>query len=144
MAEMEHLRDPLTTPPQSEYWERRTGEGWKLVGVQWQRPAAAGRTESVGRREEVPYGMRVADDCLHLEEEPEEMEVLARMLRLIADDLSLSQVARELNQAGFRDRSGAPWTQIATFNLLPRLIEAAPSVRTSALFRGQVAVAKPQ
>jgi hypothetical protein len=143
MAEMEHLRDALDTPPHPEYWERRTADGWRLVGVQWERPAATGAAAGTRRLEEVPYGMRVADDCAHLEEEPEEMEVLARMLRMIADDLSLSQVARELNRAGFRNRSGGPWTQVAAFNLLPRLIEAAPRVRTSGFFRQQGAVVTP-
>lgn len=135
MAELEHLRDTLTTPPEPEYWRRRAAEGWRLVGIDWQRPAAAGTTDEVGRHQEVPYGLRVADDCTHLEEAPEETEVLARMLRLIADDLPLSEVARELNRAGFRDRSGGPWTQVAAFELLPRLIEVAPRVRTSPVFR---------
>lgn len=141
MTETERQWDALTTPPQAEYWERRTAEGWRLAGVQWERAAAPGAEGSPRRREEVPYGLRVADDCTHLEEEPEEVEVLARMLRMIADDLSLSQVARELNRAGFRTRSGAPWTQVAAFDLLPRLIESAPRVRTSAPFRRQAGVA---
>jgi len=135
MATMEHLRDAVTTTPQAEYWERRSAEGWNLAGIHWERPATGGAAEVTRHWEDVPYGMRIADDCAHLEEEPEEMEVLARMLRMIADDLSLSQVARELNRAGFRDRSGEVWTQVAAFNLLPRLIEAAPRVRTSGFFR---------
>lgn len=139
MAEVERLRDDLTTPPGPEYWQQRTEEGWRLAGIEWERPSAAGvagSPETVRRRENVPYGMRVADDCVHLEEAPNETEVLARMLRLIADDLSLSEVARELNRAGFRNRSGGPWTQVAAFELLPRLIEVAPRVRTSPVFRG--------
>lgn len=144
MATMEHLRDAVTTTPQPDYWERRAAEGWSLAGVLWARPATGGAAEATRPGEEVPYGMRIADDCAHLEEEPEEMEVLARMLRMIADDLSLSQVARELNRAGFRDRSGEVWTQVAAFNLLPRLIEAAPRVRTTGFFRQQPAAASPQ
>lgn len=142
MAEMERLQDALTTPPRPEYWEQRAAEGWRLVGVQWERTAEPGAGEGARRREEVPYGMRVADDCAHLEELPEEMEVLARMLRLIADDLPLSQIARELNQAGFRTRSGAPWTQVTTFNLLPRLTEMAPRVFASAILERREAEAE--
>lgn len=138
MAQMERLREVLTAPPDPEHWQRRMAEGWRLVGVDWERPAAAGpagASGSVRHHEDVPYGMRVADDCKHLEEVPEEIEVLARMLRLIGDDLPLSQVARELNRAGFRDRSGKPWTQVAAFHLLPRLTEVAPRVRTTTAFR---------
>lgn len=135
MAEMEHLREAVGTPPDPEYWKLRAAEGWRLVGVVWERPVPAGEAETVRRRTESPYGLRVAADCLHLEEEPEEIEVLARMLRMIADDLSLSEVARELNRAGFRDRSGGPWTQVAAFELLPRLVEAAPEVRATGVYR---------
>jgi hypothetical protein len=135
MTEIERLREAVTTPPDPEYLQRRTAGGWRLAGVVWERPTAAAEPGTVRRRAEVPFGMRVADDCLHLEEDPEEMEVLARMLRLIADDLSLSQVAGELNRAGFRTRSGGPWDQVSTFHLLPRLIEAAPEVRATAVFR---------
>ena len=130
MAEMERLREALSAPPEPEHWQRRAAEGWKLVAVEWERPASgAPGSGGEGRVEEVPYGLRVSSDCEHLEEHPEEMEVLRRMLALIADDLSLSQVAQELNQAGFRDRDGEPWTQVAAFNMLPRLIEAAPLIR---------------
>ena len=51
------------------------------------------------------------------------------MLQLIVEDKSLSQVATELNQNGFRNRSGEAWTQTMMFNLLPRLIEVAPDIR---------------
>lgn len=135
MAQMERLREALTAPPDPEHWRRRMAEGWRLLAVEWERPAAGEASGSVRHQEDLPYGMRVAEDCHHLEEAPEEIEVLARMLRLIGDDLPLSEVARELNRAGFRDRSGRPWTQIAAFHLLPRLIEVAPRVRSTPAFR---------
>lgn len=134
MAEIERLREAVKAPPEPQHWQRRAAEGWRLVALEWERPAPGDR-EGERRLEEVPYGLRVAADCTHLEEEPEEMEVMARMLGHIADDLSLSQVAAELNRAGFRDRAGAPWTQVSAFHLLPRLIEAAPQVRAGAAFR---------
>ena len=75
MAQMERLRDDLTTPPEPEYWGRRIGEGWRMVGVVRDRPAAAGEAEAIRRRAELPYGLRVAADCLHLEENPVEMTI---------------------------------------------------------------------
>jgi len=76
---------------------------------------------------EPPYGLRVAPDCRHLEAHPEEREVLATMLEVIRDDKPLSEVANALNHRGFRTRSGSAWTQVGVFDMLPRLIDAAPS-----------------
>jgi hypothetical protein len=126
MAEIERLREALTAPPGPEYWQRKAEAGWTLAAIEWTRPAPG---EGERRLEPVPFGLRVAADCNHLEEHPREMEALRRMLALIADDLSLSQVADELNRQGFRDRVGTPWTQVGAFNMLPRLIEVAPQIR---------------
>lgn len=126
MAEIERLREALTAPPGPEYWQQKAADGWTLAAIEWTRPAPG---EGERRLEPVPFGLRVASDCSHLEEDPREMEALRRMLALIADDLSLSQVADELNRQGFRDRAGTPWTQVGAFNMLPRLIEVAPQIR---------------
>ncbi len=50
------------------------------------------------------------------------------MIALIVDDRPLSKVAEGLNHHGFRQRSGGSWTQVAVFNMLPRLIEAGPHI----------------
>jgi hypothetical protein len=122
----ERLREIVTEPPGEAYWREREEEGWRIVAVEWERGAAAqAPTEPAA----VPFGLRVARNCLHLEEDPREMEALALMLDLIAADLSLSEVATELNARGHRTRGGEPWTQVAAFHLLPRLIEAAPGIR---------------
>jgi hypothetical protein len=130
MAERERIREVLAEPPRPEYWQEMAAEGWRLAAVEWERGDGAGeaRAEPV----EVPYGLRVARDCLKLEEDAREMEVLAQMLDLIAADLSLSQAAAELNSRGYRTRAGEPWTQVAAFHMLPRLIEAAPAIRRRA------------
>jgi hypothetical protein len=78
--------------------------------------------------EDVPFGLRVADDCMHLEEDPVERRTIEMMLKLISRDKSISQIAKELNTHGLRTRTGSPWTQTAVFNMLPRLIEAAPQI----------------
>lgn len=127
MAEMERMREKLAALPTAEYFQRRQEEGWSLAAVEWERPAAG--EAAAGRRQDVPYGLRVAADCQHLEEDPTEMRALERMLALIADDLPLSQVAEGLNREGFRLRGGGAWTQVEAFNMLPRLIEAAPQIR---------------
>jgi hypothetical protein len=41
-------------------------------------------------------------------------------------------VADGLNGQGLRTRTGAAWTQVAVFNMLPRLIQVAPQIFASA------------
>lgn len=128
MARKIRVREALSRQPGPDYWNHKVEEGWRLVAVEWEREAAESEAGSSG--EEVPYGLQVAEDCEGLEEHPEEMRTLTHMLDLIADDSSLSEVAAELNRRGFRSRGGAPWTQMSVFYMLPRLIEAAPRIRS--------------
>ena len=124
---MERIRELVSEPPSPAYFEQRAREGWTVVAVEWvRRPAAAGESS----RHDTPYGLRVAGDCLHLEEDPDEMRAMATMLDLVVRDLPLGRVCEELNRRGFRTRDGAPWTQKAIFELLPRLIEAGPQIFT--------------
>jgi len=76
--------------------------------------------------------LRVSSNCLTLEENPDEREALTAMLNLIVkDDVSFSQVARELNEKGFKTREGNRWTQTAVFEMLPRMVEVAPKIFSS-------------
>ena len=75
---------------------------------------------------EVPYGLRVAQDCMHLEENPDEVRVLLQILEGIVQDQPMSAIAQALNQGGNLMRSLEPWTQSAVFELLPRLIDFGP------------------
>jgi hypothetical protein len=129
---VERVREVLSGPLTDKYLAERKTAGWRPVLVEWEResgspPPAPAKTES----HEVPYGLRVAGDCRHLEEDPAEQQVLMRMLDLIARDFPLSKVADDLNARGQRMRSGARWSAPAVFELLPRLMEAGPHIVTS-------------
>ena len=127
MAKMERVREEVSAPPAADYWKRKTDAGWRLAAVEWIREASAegGTSET---REEIPYGVKIADDCVHLEAHPVEQEALLLMLELIVQDRTLSEVAAELNNRGFRNRRGGEWGPAAVFNLLPRMIEVGPHV----------------
>lgn len=122
----ERVRDLLSAAPPADYFKQRLDEGWRLVAVEWERgvdiPAAV---------EDVPFGLRVADDCRRLEENPDEMQVLMLMMETIVQDGPLSQAARTINERGHRTRHGEMWTPQALFYLLPRLIEIGPRLSTS-------------
>lgn len=126
MATVQRMRETVSALPTSDEIGRREREGWRLVAIEWERQAEAGRTE--WPKADVPYGLRISDDCAHLEADPAEREALTLMLELIGLDQTLTEIAAELNRRGFRTRGGLPWSQVAVFNLLPRLIDAAPEI----------------
>jgi Recombinase len=131
MGKEEHLRELVAGELDPEHLRQRASEGWRLVAIEWQREAAGESGAGNGFLEEVPFGMQVAGDCFHLVDNPREREALVLMMDLIVQDHPLSLVARELNAKGYRTREGAPWNQVAVFNLLPRLVEAGPRIFSS-------------
>jgi len=131
MSKFERVRETMSNPPSSDYVRERADEGWHIVAVEWARPIDAGSNDAGLLKEEIPYGLRVSVDCRHLEESPEEKEAMVLMLEMIVEDKPFSQVATGLNNQGLSTRSGAPWTQVAVFNMLPRIIEVAPQIFSS-------------
>jgi hypothetical protein len=134
MTRTERIRDSFTGTPNLDALRQRSEAGWTLVALEWQRevPDEAPEPETLRQPEmlgqDVPYGLRVGKDCLHLEEDPDEKYALTAMMELIVRDDPFSQVADELNQRGFRTRSGSPWSPVSVFNMLPRLIEVGPQI----------------
>jgi len=121
MAQYEHDHERVTEPLSPEYIARRKADGWNIVGVVWERQtgeAAEPRPEI-----DVPFGLRVAEDCRHLTEEPTEKEALLLMLEMIVQDRRVTEVALELNRRGYKRRDGRQWTPTDVFDLMPRLIE---------------------
>lgn len=130
MVRIERERDVLKSSPDEEYWQEKTAEGWRPVAVEWERdvPDAEEREPLM---EEVPYGLEVSDDRQHLVENPAEIEVVRLLLEQIVSDRPLSAAAEELDRRGHRQRNGSRWTQVALFNLLPRVVELAPRIYSS-------------
>jgi hypothetical protein len=108
-------------------------DGWRPVAIEWVRQAKGAEMGPApkGLKQEVPYGLKVSEDCLYLEEDPREKAALNLMLALIAGDHPLSKIATELNRQELFKRNGDPWSQVAVFNMLPRLIEVAPGILTA-------------
>ncbi len=131
MPKLERVREVLRDSPTTEYLKQRADAGWRLVALEWQREIEGEAEEPPELIEDVPYGLRVAADCSHLEEDRSEKQALLLMMDLIVQDRPLSQVANGLNQAGFRTRQGTPWSPVSVFNMLPRLIEVGPRIFSS-------------
>jgi hypothetical protein len=125
------IREPLTASPTLEYLNERMAAGWKLIALEWEKPADAAMPAPQEKVEEIPYGLQVSDDCLRLVENPAERQIIILALDMIVEDCPLSRVAEELNRRGHRTRDAQAWTPAALFNLLPRMIEVGPRLFVS-------------
>jgi len=135
MPKKERLHETVTALPTLEYLAQRIQEGWKLIGLEWERETETGSAPAAPQKdwvEEIPYGLRVSDDCTRLVESAPEKEIIILALDMIVEDCALSRVAEELNQRGYQTRDGNGWTPTALFNLLPRMIQMGPRLFTSA------------
>jgi len=124
MREVERFREPVSALPTSATIEKKQMEGWRLVAIEWER----GVREAPEGKRPIPYGLRISTDCQHLEVNPAEKDVVATIIAMIAGDHPLSRIAAELNRRGSRARSGAEWTQLKIFQMLPRMIELGPEI----------------
>jgi len=128
----ERIRESLTGLPTLEHLLERVEAGWKLVALEWEREAASSPlTETQRVVEAIPFGLKVADDCAGLVEDPFEKQIIITALDMIVEDCPLSQIAEELNRRGYKTREGKPWTPSMLFVLLPRMIQVGPRVFTS-------------
>lgn len=124
MTQTDRFREEISGPITLEILERKAAEGWRPVAIEWQRDPARPAEGPV--LEDVPFGLRVAADHLHLEENPAEVETMLAILEGIVADWPMSRIATDLNRRGYLTRSGFCWTQSDVFELLPRLIEFGP------------------
>ncbi|HUB80340.1 MAG TPA: hypothetical protein VMB03_16165 [Bryobacteraceae bacterium] len=132
MAKNVRIREPLTGSPTLEYLNERMAAGWKLVALEWEKPATSQiSTMPEETVEEIPYGLQVSSDGQRLVENPTERQIIILALDMIVEDCPLSRVAEELNRRGMRTRDGETWSPAALFNLLPRMIEVGPRLFVS-------------
>ena len=130
MSKLQRVREVPAGPLTPDYLSQKAKEGWRLTAIEWEREVEE-LAEAGPLTEEVPYGLRVAADCSHLEENASEKQALILMMDLIVQDAPLSLVAEELNRKGLRTRSGANWTPGSVFDMLPRLIQVGPRIFSS-------------
>ena len=127
MAHFERIRDVISGPFSPEIMRQRTATGWQLVSIEWRRELPEDEAPTEGAfNEEIPYGLRISDDCQRLEVDPRENQALTLMMELMVQDFPISSVASDLNEKGFRTRNGKRWSPVTVFNMLPRLIEVGP------------------
>jgi hypothetical protein len=132
MKKHERIREKVTILPTSMYLSKMHDAGWTLVALEWEREIEFSGQPEVPEEpvasEEIPFGLRIATDCHHLEDDPLEMQTLKFLAELIVQDVSFKSMADALNVRDYRTRSGQPWTAASVFRLIPRLIEVTPRI----------------
>ncbi len=129
---VQRSREILSGPLTAADLDRKASEGWKPVAVIWERQVDYAPEDAspplADITQPVPYGLKISEDCMALEQDIQEREALMIMLEMIIQDKPLSETAEELNRRGFRTRANLKWTPGSVFDMLPRLIEVGPRV----------------
>jgi len=134
MKKIDRIREKVTILPTSIYLSKMHDAGWSLVALEWEREidipgkpdAYAEDTVPEGGSEEIPFGLRIAADGRHLEDDPLETQTLRFLAEMIVQDISFNSMADALNVREYRTRNGQPWSPATVFKLIPRLIDIAP------------------
>ena len=127
MKKIDRMRERVSILPTSAYLSKMHDAGWSLVALEWER-----EVEAPSASEEIPFGLRIASDCRHLEDDPLEMQTLKFLAEMIVQDASFTSMADALNVREYRTRDGRPWTAAGVFKLTPRLIDVAPRLLSGA------------
>ena len=134
MKRIDRIREKVTIPPTSVYLSKMHDAGWRLVALEWEREIEfSGEPEppvAEAGAEEIPFGLRIAADCRHLEDDPLETQTLKFLAEMVVQDVSFRSMADALNARDCRTRDGQPWNAASVFKLIPRLIEIAPRLLT--------------
>lgn len=132
MAYFERVRDVVSGPFSPEIIQQRNAAGWQMVSIEWRRELPDTEAPPEGAfAEDIPFGLRISADCKRLEVDEAENKVLLLMMDLLAQDFSYSAIVSSLNEMGHRTRQGKPWSRVAVFNMMPRLIEVGPRIFNS-------------
>ncbi|MGD0913855.1 MAG: recombinase family protein [Terracidiphilus sp.] len=141
MPYFERMRDIVSQPFSPDVIRQRTSAGWQMVAIEWKRELPDAEAPAATEFEEdVPYGLRVSDDCRRLEADPVEHQVLMLIMDLLVEDFSYAEIVAHLNEKDLRMRNGQPWNRVAVFRMIPRLIEVGPNFFSS----GEWAARRPR
>ena len=136
MKKIDRMREKITILPTSVYLSKMHDAGWSLVALEWEREVESSSEpepqELPAASEEIPFGLRIASDCRHLEDDPLEMQTLKFLAEMIVQDISFNSMADAINVREYRTRDGRPWSAAVVFRLIPRLIDVAPRLLSGA------------
>jgi len=75
MKKIDRMRERVSILPTLTYLSRMHDVGWSLVALEWEREVEVSgeprEPEAQTESEEIPFGLRIARDCRHLEDDPQ-------------------------------------------------------------------------
>src|SRR5260370_16899482 len=126
MAKMERVHETWSRPITAEYLARQASFGWKLVSVTWEREVEPDPGGSSPRQEDPPYGLRVAGDGVHLEENTAELEVRLAIIGESARNHLLSPISDQPSRPYSPTRNASLGPPTPLFSLPPPLTHLTP------------------
>src|SRR5581483_11881044 len=101
MAHFERIRDVISSPFSPEIIQQRTAAGWQMVSIEWRRELPESEAPTQGAfSEDIPYGLRISDDCQRLEIDPVENQTLMLMMELLVQDFPYSSIVSDRMKRG--------------------------------------------
>src|SRR5207245_11172491 len=102
------MRERVSILPTSTYLSKMHDAGWTLVALEWEREvetSSAPEPEQLpAASEEIPFGLRIGSDCLHLDDDPLEMPTLRFLAEQLVHAISCRSMAVALNGRECRTR----------------------------------------
>ncbi len=93
--------------------------GFERLLIKSRTKAALQAMKAQGKRiGHVPFGFKLMQDGVYLEECPDEQEILRQMGELRAEGLSIREIARALNERGAFNRGGSNWNHGSVHRIL--------------------------
>ena len=87
MPKLQHMREILSGPLTGAYLESKADEGWKPAAIIWEREVPEVAPPLADISQPVAYGLKIAEDCVALEQDMQEREALLAMLEMIIQEI---------------------------------------------------------
>ncbi len=89
MAYQERIRDVVSAPFRPEAIHEHESAGWQIVAIEWRREVPAPEAgHGMSHQKAIPFGVRLSDDCMRLEPDPDESATLLQIMELLGQDFS--------------------------------------------------------
>jgi len=95
MAHFERIRDVIHGPLSEQLMRQRADAGWQVISIEWRRELPGDAPAGSIDTEDVPYGLRLSEDCLRVMSQHLQKNICNLPLPgFLAHDVDDNEVAR--------------------------------------------------